>query len=145
MRTNIGDLKGEALLKNNENVQFFRATLNNIMRQKGWAREASNQSALIHITFWQCGAVPKRGNPLCLTTRRVEVTGWHGTGTRGTCRWFGDTKTFFAMYDSGVKGYKPVVESAESILNSDGLPLPMLVEAQVKAMAAALEYARKLP
>lgn len=139
--TQIDELRGQLLVVNNAKVDAFKKEFNAIMRSKGWARGARTASALYTITYWQADAVPKRFQGANI--RRLSISGWHGTGTRGTCRWFGDSKSFFDLYDSASPSHKAVVSTKRDLSDNSMTLLQSCVE-QDKAMAAALEYARKV-
>lgn len=138
----LGDISGQLLINNNHKVDTFRREFGAIMRAKGWARHARTVSALYDVAYWQADAVPARGQGRGI--RKLTIGGWHGTGTRGTCRWFGDTKTFFSLYDSAVPGHKPVVDFKHGVLGAKGMTHEQLLEEHIKTMAAALEYIRKM-
>lgn len=66
---------------------FLKSTLA-ILKSKGFARvDVRLQSAMFHWEF-------KKGD------RILVITGWHGTGKRGTSRWFGDLKAILSIYDN---------------------------------------------
>ncbi len=135
------DIHGQALKNHNSKVEIFVKEFSRIMKSKGWAKDSSRQSALYHHCFWSDGKIPARyvAGP---RARNITISGWHGSGTRGTCRHFGDSKSFLYLYDSERKDHKAVVES-ELGLGGD-LTVKQILEAQDRAMNAALEYARKL-
>lgn len=59
-----------------------------ILKSKGYTRtKARTVSAMFEWTFEQ-GA------------RRIVLSGWHGTGTRGTSRWYGDLKAVLSLFDN---------------------------------------------
>lgn len=67
-----------------EFLKWLQVTL----KARGWVRtDARLQSALYNWTF-------QKGE------RQINITGWHGTGKRGTSRWYGDLKTLFTLYDN---------------------------------------------
>lgn len=62
------------------------------LKSRGWTRtEAATRSAMYHWTF-------EKGE------RRITIDGWHGTGKRGTSRWYGDLKSVFSFYDNQADG-----------------------------------------
>ena len=66
----------------------FLKWMQGALKARGWVRtDARLQSALYHWTF-------EKGE------RKINITGWHGTGKRGTSRWYGDLKTLFTLYDN---------------------------------------------
>lgn len=67
---------------------MFLKSMQAVLKAKGYQRtDARNQSAMFHWEF-------KKGD------RIIVVTGWHGTGKRGTSRWFGDLKAILSIYDN---------------------------------------------
>jgi hypothetical protein len=66
----------------------FLKSVQAILKSKGFVRtDARLQSAMFHWEF-------KKGD------RIMVITGWHGTGKRGTSRWFGDLKAILSIYDN---------------------------------------------
>jgi hypothetical protein len=63
--------------------------LQSVLKFKGFKRvDARLQSAQYHWTFKNADG------------REIVLVGWHGTGKRGTCRWFGDLKSIHHVYDN---------------------------------------------
>lgn len=59
-----------------------------ILKQRGFTRtDARKTSALFNWTF-------ERGD------RKIHLSGWHGTGKRGTNRWYGDLKALLDVHDN---------------------------------------------
>lgn len=132
----LGDLRtGNPLLTQcNEQVDTFRKTFHSIMKSKGYERKAALQSALYHWDYTQGSWAPGK--------RRIAITGWHGTGRRGTNRWWGDAKTFFNMYDTAVPGFKAVVDVPSSVMMTGDHVYRELLDLQQLGMDAALAYVR---
>ena len=111
----------------NDAVHEFRKQVHAHLKSCGFVRKVSTQSALYQ---WQ----------YTREKRIVTIDGWHGTGKRGTCRWFGDGCTFFDLYDNEFvqkEKYKPVVSC-----KGYGKKLDEVLAAHTKAMKTALEYVR---
>jgi hypothetical protein len=72
------------------------------MRARGYTQTTVKHSAQYSTEF-------VRG------TTKFTIDGWHGTGQRGTCRWFGDLKTIFTLYDDQYK-YPDYVKATFSCL-----------------------------
>jgi hypothetical protein len=69
-------------------TEVFLKSLQTVLKVKGFKREKARLiSAMFEWTF-------VKGD------RRIVVNGWHGTGQRGTCRWFGDLKAILSIYDN---------------------------------------------
>jgi hypothetical protein len=68
--------------------------------------------------------------------RRIEVCGWHGTGKRGTCRWFGDLKTLFSMYDTSTPD--PIIDSLPAMIHNSSLAAA--IEAHKTGIARAVDH-----
>lgn len=86
MDISIGDVKGLQLLKLNEETTEFRQTLHAILKSKGFERTfAGNRSAMYDWTY-------TRGKEV------VAISGWHGTGKKGTNRHWGDARTVMVLY-----------------------------------------------
>lgn len=128
MKFYLDELQGEALIRNNERVEDFRRQFNTIMRNKGFVVKRSLQSALVHLEYTK-------------GIRRITISGWHGTGKPGTCRHFGDTKTFFCLNDTD-RGRWAAVEY--DVLGQNSWTLEQAIKAHNDAMDAALEYIRAL-
>jgi len=69
-------------------TETFLKSAQAILKSKGFIRvDARLQSAMFHWEF-------KKGD------RILVITGWHGTGKRGTSRWFGNLKAILSIYDN---------------------------------------------
>lgn len=66
----------------------FLTRAHSTLKIKGFERiEDSRQSAMFMKVY-------VRGD------HRIALNGWHGTGTKGTCRNYGDLKLIFSLYDN---------------------------------------------
>ena len=111
----------------NGKVDDFRKRVHTILKSRGWERHTSLQSALYH---WEW----TRGN------HKVIVSGWHGTGKRGTCRHFGNSKSFFSMYH-----YEGHAKALKKIESPNGDPhLDALLAKQDEKMAEVIRYVQSL-
>lgn len=124
-KTSLHELRGDALARNNEKVDAFRTEFHRLMKQSGWMRKTSIQSAMYEWVYTKAGRV-------------MSIDGWHGTGTRGTNRFWGPTKTFFSLYVRG-DGFREVIKG-----RIEGDSLQELSDNQDSCMAAALAYIRNL-
>lgn len=91
---NLEELPGARIIKQDfsQKTAEFLTWLQTELKRRGWIRsDARLQSALYHWTF-------TKGE------RSIRISGWHGTGKKGTARWFGDLKTVFSLYDNQVDG-----------------------------------------
>lgn len=71
-----------------QQTEIFLKSAQAALKEKGFVREnARIASAIFEWTF-------VKGE------RRIVVYGWHGTGKRGTSRWFGDLKALLIIYDN---------------------------------------------
>jgi hypothetical protein len=109
---------------------FLKSTLA-ILKSKGFARvDARLQSAMFHWEF-------KKGD------RIVVITGWHGTGKRGTSRWFGNLKAILGIYDN-----KAHLGTAEGRWNRDQIfnldVINGTVEDHTKLLIEAANYITKV-
>lgn len=69
-------------------TEIFLKGIQAVLKGKGFTRtDARLQSAMFHWEF-------QRGD------RKLCITGWHGTGKRGTSRWYGDLKALLSFYDN---------------------------------------------
>lgn len=69
-------------------TEVFLRAIQQVLKAKGFKRvDARNRSAMFEWTFQR-------------DDRILNLNGWHGTGQRGTCRWFGDLKAILSLYDN---------------------------------------------
>jgi hypothetical protein len=122
MKKALHELSDAALAPINERVTEFQKAFHAHMRAHGYERKVSTQSALFNWDY-------VKGN------HRITIDGWHGTGRRGTSRFYGAAKSFHSLYDSKVPGYKAVID-VEILGDSHA----ELIAAQDKGMKEALEY-----
>ena len=90
----LEELPGARIVKQDfsQKTAEFLTWMQGALKARGWVRtDARLQSALYHWTF-------EKGE------RKINITGWHGTGKRGSVRWFGDLKTLFSFYDNQPDG-----------------------------------------
>lgn len=76
----------------NDAVESARKEILSLMKARGYTQKTTRQSALYQTDFVKGGKTA------------FVIDGWHGSGKRGTCRWFGDGKTIFALYDVRQEG-----------------------------------------
>ena len=92
--SDLEELPGARIVKQDfsQKTAEFLTWMQQALKARGWVRtDARNQSALYNWTF-------EKGE------RKINIIGWHGTGKRGTSRWYGDLKTLFTLYDNQVDG-----------------------------------------
>jgi len=122
----INELRGQELRDNDLKVDTFLASVHRILKAKGFTYKRSLQSALYHAEF------------TCIN-RRISISGWHGTGKRGTSRWYGEGKTFFSLYDSATGDHNAVVN-----VPIIAPTVQELQDAQHDGMVRALAYLKAL-
>jgi hypothetical protein len=100
------------------------AYIHKALKDKGfaYAREI-RRSALYHRQY-------VRGD------RSIEISGWHGSGKRGTGRWFGSLKTLLAVYDSNQR--EPIIDSFPGMLHTTDLAV--VIETHRTGIARAKAY-----
>ena len=106
--------------------------IHSVLKSKGFTYDReSKQSALYHRRY-------TRG------TRSIEISGWHGTGRKGTCRWFGDLKTLFCLFDSVLEA--PIMDSFPYMVHGkDGdASLANAIETHRRGIARAKNYVDSL-
>jgi hypothetical protein len=122
------EMRGEMLIKNNQDVQAFIDAAHILLKAKGWKYEGQSlQSALYHREY-------KQGD------MTVTLTGWHGGGKPGTSRFYGAAKSLLYVYLS--KGFK-IVSKIEADLHDCGT-FQELISRQETAMDAALKFIAKV-
>lgn len=122
------EMRGAMLVKNNQDVQAFIDAAHILLKAKGWKYDGQRyQSALYDRTYSKDGFF-------------VDISGWHGTGKRGTCRWFGDAKSFLYLYHR--LGFKTV--SKVDVNLHDCNTFEELIDRQDKGMMKALELLAKV-
>jgi hypothetical protein len=92
--SDLEELPGARIVKQDfsKKTAEFLTWMQQTLWARGWIRtDARLQSALYNWTF-------EKGE------RKIMITGWHGTGKKGTARWFGDLKTLLTLYDNQVDG-----------------------------------------
>lgn len=124
MEVALYELRGSRMETLNNAVTAFQKEFHAKMKNMGYERKTSTQSALYNWEYTK-GA------------RRITIDGWHGTGKPGTSRFYGACKSFHSLYDSAVPGYQPVVNAPTG---SPAGQLDSLYERQFAAMKEALAY-----
>ena len=83
----LSERKAEEEAVSSQTVIFLKS-VQMLLKQKGFVRtDARNVSAMFVWDF-------KKGN------REIQIVGWHGTGRRGTNRWYGDLKAVLTVFDN---------------------------------------------
>lgn len=86
VQPSLGDVRGLQLIALNEETDTFRKQMHAILKSKGFERlHALNRSAMYDWRYVR-------------KTEEISLDGWHGTGKRGTNRWWGDCKTVMCLY-----------------------------------------------
>lgn len=125
--TSIGEMRGEQLRKNNQDVQDFIDSAHVALRAKGWKYEGQRLRSALYEREYK-----KDGQSVC-------ISGWHGTGKRGTCRWFGDGKSFF---DFGY--YKGLTRLHHVGCPSTHKTMGIAISKQAEAMEEAINFIKGL-
>ncbi len=120
------DQSYQQMVGTNGKVDAFRKTVHALLKSAGWVREVGIQSALYH---WEW----KRGNQC------ISMYGWHGTGKKGTCRYWGSSKSFFNLYHiDGIDHLKHI----ESPISDPHLANLLVVQDQ--KMAEVIRYIQSI-
>jgi hypothetical protein len=112
----------------NEVVEAGRKEILALMKSKGYKQKTSIASAMYQTDFEKHGVVV------------YSIDGWHGTGKRGTCRWYGDSKSIFALYDvmKRFQGKHLIVKmDREAYMNDD---LLVEIDEQKKIIAEIITF-----
>lgn len=137
----LGDVRGLVLQKLNEETDEFRRALHAILKSKGFERTfAGNRSAMYNWDY-------KR------LTEAVSICGWHGTGKKGTNRWWGDSKTVMNLYYTAPgarpSAYQKIVEidnfTSQYSEPKDTRTIEDLLKAHTEGVAKMLVFVRALP
>ena len=108
------------------------ARIQKMLKAKGYTRtDARLQSAMYQWTF-------RNGQ------REIGITGWHGTGKKGTCRWFGDLKSIHTIFDNQPGGVGPRQLYAKQVDSLDFNILDGTVEQYEAHLKAVEQYVRAL-
>lgn len=122
-KVSMHEMRGSMLEKNNQDVQAFIDAAHILLKAKGWKYDGQKlTSALYDRTYSKDGFT-------------VVIGGWHGTGKRGTCRWFGACKSFMNLWHC--YGYKTLSKIDVNLHDCDNFE--QLIERQALGMDEALK------
>ena len=91
-------------------TETFLKSVQAILKSKGFVRvDARLQSAMFHWEFIKGDRV-------------IFITGWHGTGKRGTSRWYGNLKAILSISDNkAYQGTKTAAWKRDKVFDLDVL------------------------
>ncbi len=127
-KASMHEMRGEMLLKNNMAVEEFIRDVHLMLKAKGWKYEGQSLQSALYDRRYTKGEF------------NIAISGWHGTGKRGTCRWFGDSKSFLGLWHC--KGFKSDFDIRVNLHDCD--TFQEIIDRQDRGMAEALKFIAQL-
>ena len=127
----LGELPCDRSSAVSDSVATFLRAAHSLLVSSGWRCERKAiRSAMYNWDYTRSG-------------HTLVLCGWHGTGKPGTCRWFGDTKTFFGLHHHEPGAKACAAQKVDLDILQEGTP-DEIVATQAAAIAQANAYLAKL-